>query len=346
MLFIFECRNERKGDNMARKIDKMKKDIVGEVLSFTELENYMQGYGFTIIESDEGESTNNIIKFTNYKSQIWVECEIDEDNNILILNLKSISKVNNESTRVDPFRTYEDLEKVLNYFLDNKMYHHWFTSCLMFSLGRRVGDTVALKWSDLFLTNGEYRERLTTLKEEKTGKVIGVKLNALAKIYIEEYCRMIEIKPMEHYKERIFSNSDAAFRKMLKQAVQASNLTYPISTHSFRKFYANTIYKLHPQDVDNLMIVQTMMGHSDLETTKIYINEIDRKQDVYNNDYSDYMLKMKDGVDVEISNSPILSVKWEDFREILSKCFDMARNGEDKFDVINKLIGVAEECMV
>lgn len=331
---------------MARKIDKIKNDIVGEVLSYTELENYMKKYDFVIVESDDLEEANNLLKFTNYKSQIWVECETDEDNNILILNLKSISKINSESTRVEPFRTYEDLEKILNYFLDNKMYHHWFTSCLMVSLGRRVGDTVALKWSDLFLSNGEYRERLTTLKEEKTGKVVGVKLNALAKFYIEEYCRLVEIEPMEHYKEKIFSNSDHAFRKMLKKAVQMSGLTYPISTHSFRKYYANTIYKLHPRDTDNLMIVQTMMGHADLETTKIYINEIDRKQDVYNNDYADYMLKKKDGVDVEISNSPILSVRWEDFREILSKCYDMAQNSEDKFNVINKLIDLAEKCMV
>ena len=250
---------------MARKIDKMKKDIVGEVLSQTELENYMHEFDFTIVESDDLEDTKNLIKFTNYKSQIWVECESDEENNLLVLNLKNITNVNNEPTRVDPFRTYEDLEKVLNYFLDNQMFHHWFTSCLMVSLGRRVGDTIALKWSDLYLTNGEYRERLTTLKEEKNGKIVGVKLNALAKFYIEEYCKLVDIKPMEHYKDRIFSNSDAAFRKMLKQAVQKSGLTYPISTHSFRKYYANTIYKLHPQDTDNLMILQTMMGHSELE---------------------------------------------------------------------------------
>lgn len=331
---------------MAKKIDKMKNDMIGEVFSPTELENYMHDYDFVIVESDESEDIQNVIKFTNYNSQIWVECEIDEENNILILNLKSVSKINSESTRVEPFRTYQDLEKVLNYFKKNGMYHHWFTSCLMVSLGRRVGDTIALKWSDLFLQNGLYRERLTTLKEEKTGKVVGVKLNALAKYYIEEYCELVKIKPMEHYNKRIFSNGDAAFRKMLKQAVQVTGLTYPISTHSFRKFYANTIYRLHPQDADNLMIVQTMMGHSDLETTKIYINEIDRKQDVYNNDYADYMLKMKDGVDVEISNSPILSVKWEDFREILSKCWDMAQNGEDKFNGINNLIGMAEKCMV
>ena len=240
---------------MARKINKMKNDIVGEVFCPTELENYMNDYDFVIVESDEAEDAQNVIKFTNYKSQIWIECEVDEDNNILILNLKSISKINNESTRVEPFRTYQDLEKILTYLKENRMYHHWFTSCLMVSLGRRVGDTISLKWSDLFLQNGLYRERLTTLKEEKTGKVVGVKLNALAKYYIEEYCELVGIKPMEHYKEKVFSSSDAAFRKVLKQAVQTVGLMYPISTHSFRKYYANTIYKFDPQDVDNLMIV-------------------------------------------------------------------------------------------
>ncbi len=331
---------------MARKIDKMKSDILGEVLSLTELENYMHEFDFVPIELDESNDTENLIKFTNYRSQIWVEGETDEENNILVINLKSISKIDSEPTRVDPFRTYEDLQKILNYFYDNKMYHHWLTACLMVSLGRRVGDIISLKWSDLFLLNGEYRERLTTLKEEKTGKIVGVKLNALAKFYIEEYCKITDINPMEHYKERIFSNSDAAFRKMLKQAVGIFGLTYPISTHSFRKYYANTIYKLHPRDTDNLMIVQTMMGHSDPETTKIYINEIDRKSDQFGDDYADYMLKKKNGEEVEISNSPILSITWEDIRNLFSKCWDMATSGEEKFDGINKLIGMAERRMI
>lgn len=243
---------------MARKIDKMKAEIIGEVFSQTELENYMSQHDFMLVEiEDPADEKEDVIKFTNFKSQIWIKCEIDDENNILILNLKSIARLYNESTRVEPFRTYEDLNKVLDYFKDNELYHHWFTSCLMVSLGRRVGDTMTLKWVDLFLANGEYRERLTTLIEEKTGKVDGVKLNALAKHYIEEYCELTNINPMEHYKERIFSCSDAAFRKALKQAVKEVGLTYPISTHSFRKYYANTIYKLHPQDADKLMIVQT-----------------------------------------------------------------------------------------
>ena len=31
---------------------------------------------------------------------------------------------------------------------------------------------------------------------------------------------------------------------------------------------------------------------------------------------------------------------------MILKCWDMAQNGTDKFDGINKLIGVAEKCMI
>lgn len=332
---------------MAKKVNTMKTEIVGEVYSLTELENYMSEHDFVLVESDEDtEGLDTITKFTNYKSQIWIEGETDDENNILITNLKSITKIRNEPTRVEPFRSYEDLKKVLNYFKNNQMYHHWLTGWLMTSLGRRVGDTVSLKWSDLFLANGEFRDRLSTLKEEKTGKVLGVRLNALAKLCIREYCSMTDVNPMECYRMRIFSNTDAAFRKALKQAVKEVGLTYRISTHSFRKFYANTIYKLHPQDADNLTIVQSILGHSNPETTKIYINEIDRKIDRYNEDYARYMLQKYKGLKADISNSPVMTLKSEDFRSILSKCWEMALSGDDKFDGINKLIGIAEKSML
>lgn len=101
---------------MAKKIMEMKAEIIGEVLSFTELENYMREHNFVLIESEEETGQSDLIKFTNYKSQIWIEGDQDEESNILITNLKSITKVRNTPTRVEPFRSYEDLEKVLNYF--------------------------------------------------------------------------------------------------------------------------------------------------------------------------------------------------------------------------------------
>ena len=329
---------------MAKTIDAIKDKILEQVLSQDELENIMAEYRYHLIETED---STDMIKFTNYSSQIWMGVYREENNgNILITNVSRVNKIESEPTRVEPFRTYEDLENVLNYFKTNGYYNHWITGWFMTSLGRRVGDTVALKWADIFRADGKYRKRLTQLEEEKTGKKLAPILNALAKQKIEEYIELTGIKPMQHYDETIVDNSSAAFRKMLKKAVDNVGLEYSISTHSFRKWYANTIYRLHPQDADSLMIVQTMLGHSSPEITKIYIGEIDKKQDKYNEDYSNYMIAKDNGTYVDISNSPIVALKSDCFRDLLGECFDLAINGEDKFESINKIIGMAEQMMI
>lgn len=328
---------------MARKTDVIKGKILNEVLSMTELENIMAEFEFVPVETEDDTET---LKFTNYKSQIWIDGETDTEENILITNVSVVNRVESEPTRVEAFRSYEDLEKVLNWFWDNGHYSHWITAWLMTALGRRVGDTCSLKWSDFYKRDGNYRERLTQLKEEKTGKKVAPILNALAKIKIEEFISATEATPKDNYTEKIVNTKPSAFRKMLKKAVEEVGLSYSISTHSFRKYWANTIYKLNPQDSDNLMIVQSMLGHSSPEITKIYIGEIEKKQDKYMEKYSDYLISKGNGVDMEISNSPMMVIKAEDFREILSKCWDMSRSGMNKFDGINELIGIAENCIV
>lgn len=337
---------------MAKIIDSIREELIGNVLSFEELEESMSNFRYNLVENedsdlDDDESVDgNIIKFTNYSGQIWVKGEMDEQGSILILEIVPVNRIENESTRVEPFQNYEDLEKVLNYLKENDYINHWITACLMAALGRRVGDTVALKWSDVYKTNGKYRVRLTQLKEEKTGKKLAPRLNALAKKWIEEYIDITGIKPMEHYKERIVNTTSAAFRKILKKAIDASGLDYPLSTHSFRKFWANTIYMIHPQDTDNLMIIQTMLGHSDINTTKLYIHYIDRKMDKYNEDYANYIINKMDGVNMDISNSPNVTIQADKYRLFLSMIYDMGTNGEDKFESINKIIGMTEQLMV
>ena len=163
---------------------------------------------------------------------------------------------------------------------------------------------------------------------------------------IEEFIAITSVIPSDSYTEKIVDTKPSAFRKMLKRAVEEVGLSYAISTHSFRKYYANTIYRLNPQDSDNLMIVQSMLGHSSPEITKIYIGEIEKKQDKYMEKYSDYLISKGNGVDMEISNSPMMVIKAEDFREILSKCWEMSRTEISKFDGINELIGIAENCIM
>lgn len=333
---------------MAKTIDRIKEKILGQVLSQDELENIMVEFRYHLIEDgdfDDGEDTE-VIRFTNYSSYIWVDVERDEDRSILVANVRRINRTEYEPTRSEPFRSYEDFEKIMNHFMDKKFYHHWITAWLMTSLGRRIGDTVHLKWSDIYRKNGQYRTRLTQLKEEKTGKKLAPILNALAKQKIEEYIELTGVKPMQHYDEKIVTTSSAAFRKQFDIAVSVTKIEGKLSPHSFRKWYANTIYKLHPQDADNLMIVQTLLGHSSPEITKIYIGEIDKKQDKYNEDYSAYMIAKSNGINVDISNSPVVALKSDDFRELLSKCWDMAKSGAEKFEGINELLRLSEKSML
>ncbi len=341
----------RKNTGITKKIENLKKDMIGEVFSPIELDNIMGEIEFYLVEVEDDKKKEkeetDIIKYTNYKTEIWIDGTFDEENNMLVSDVKRINNINNtESTRVLPFKTFDDVNAVLVCFKTHEQYHHWLCGWLCLSLGRRIGDILALKWSDLYMPNGNYRERLTTLREEKTGKIVGVRLNVLAKMHIDEYCEIMQIKPMEVYREKIFSIGSPAFRKALKNAVSEVGLMYPISTHSFRKFYANTIYKLHPRDSDNLSIVQFMLGQSDPSITRIYINEIDNKIDKYNDDYVEHIVNNINGNRTDISNSPVVSFKSEDFREILSQCWEMARNEEDKFEGLSKMISVAESKMV
>lgn len=327
-----------------KKIDKIKKELYGNVYSVTELDNLMAEKGFTQIESDD-QVEDGVIKYTNCKLQLWITVDRDTDSDVLVTDIKNVTKVSGVATKVDPFHSFDDLNKVLSYFWNHEQYHHWLCGNLMVSFGRRVGDTLSLGWSDLFLANGDYRERLITLQEEKTGKVVGVRIHDYAKECIQKYCEKISIRPMEHYQESIFSIKDAAFRAALKKAVAEVGLTYPVSTHSFRKFYGNMMYKLHPQDADALSIVQSMFGHSDPNITKGYIGAIDEKIDKYNVDYAEYLIDSSKGKEVAFKNTPIYSLKSDDIRNIISIAYQLGKqdNHISEIDDINYLLSLVEE---
>ena len=340
---------------MAKVIDKVKEQLEGEIFSLTELENIMGIYGYVPLEAEN--DSEDVIKFTNYASEMWIKPETHDGDCVIVDKVTLSTKLESKPTKVRVFQSYEDLIAVIDYFKAHEQYDLWLIAWLCTSLGRRVGDVISLKWSDIFKPNGTYRYRLETLKEEKTGKIVGALINALAQKIIDEYCYVKGVNPVAVYTERIFidsgkdsekaqKNKYEQFRKALKEAVGAAGIIYPVGTHSFRKWYANTLYKLHPQDANNLKTVQQMLGHSSEEMTAIYIEEIDRRIDRYNTDYAEFMLNKMDGKETEISNSPIVSLKAEDFRDILSQLWDKAQSGMDKFDGINEIMGVAEKYMV
>ena len=330
-------------------VEDIKRKINNEVVSETELENLMAEFGFTPLTMDE--EADNLVKYTNFKCQIWIDAIRDEENNLLCENIRQVTKEKGEETKVEPIHTFDELLAIEEYFKSNKQYQYWLIGWLIASLGRRVGDIVALKWCDLYKINGAFRDRLSTLKEEKTGKTIGLSFTNFARARIEEYCKLENIIPMERYNERVFTVGSAAFRKNLKKAIDFVGIDYPVSTHSLRKFFGTMLAKLHPNDANAIKIIQYIFGHSSEEITKVYIGTIDEKKDKFIADLSDYLDDSYNGRVYEIDNSPVITLKTADLRELIQSIYTegMAttdRSGTEIASAIGKFITIAESKMV
>ena len=276
-------------------------------------------------------------------------------------------------TEVYPFWYMEDIKNMMDYFKMKKMWHWYLAFNFGLLLGRRVSDTLSFKWSDFFYENGRMKDEFD-IKEWKTGKIVRLYACGACKEALQLYIEKFGIDPMGNYEDFIITTAKksqllkdkdkyadeewkkllwkatqsqaAAYRKQFKIAADACGIQYPVSTHSTRKTFGYWSVKLHPYDVTTVDKLQGIFSHSDRNTTLHYIG-IAREDEInLYNDMGDFVTDVSNGKKPIIKNSPVIPLKAEDFREILSKCWDMAQNGEDKFDGINNLIGLAEKCMV
>lgn len=276
-------------------------------------------------------------------------------------------------TEVYPFWYMEDIKNMMDYFKMKEMWHWYLVFNFGLLLGRRVSDTLSFKWSDFFYENGRMKDEIE-IKEQKTGKVTRPYVCGACKEALKLFIDKTGVDPMENYndfiittkqKSELLENRDdysqeeyedlmwkatqsqaAAYRKQFKIAADACNIQYPVSTHSTRKTFGYFSVKLHPYDVTTIDKLQGIFAHSDRNTTLHYIGIAREDEIKLYNDMGDFISDVQNGKKPVIKNSPVVPLKAEDFREILSKCWDMAQNGEDKFEGINKLIGMAEQLMV
>ena len=276
-------------------------------------------------------------------------------------------------TEVYPFWYMEDIKNMMDYFKMKGMWHWYLAFNFGLLLGRRVSDTLYLTWDNFFYENGRMKDE-TDIKEWKTGKIVRLYVCEACKEALKVYINKTEAAPMNNYHDFIngtaqmsqlledkeeYSEKEwdelmmkaiqshaAAYRKQFKIAADACGIQYPVSTHSTRKAFGYWSVKLHPYDVTTVDKLQGIFSHSDRNTTLHYIGISREDEKKLYCDMGDFITDVASGKKPIIRNSPVIPLKAEDFREILSKCYDMAQSGEDKFSVINKIIGIAESSMV
>lgn len=109
-------------------------------------------------------------------------------------------------TEVYPFWNLEDIKKMIDYFKQNKEWDSYLTFMLGLLLGRRIGDTIMVKWSDFFYENGNQKEEINTIQEQKTGKFTNLPVSKFVFECIDTYSKETGINPMEHYNKYIFNS--------------------------------------------------------------------------------------------------------------------------------------------
>lgn len=131
---------------------------------------------------------------------------------------------------------------------------------LQANIGLRIGDVLHLRLADIVLETGRYH---LDIVEQKTGKRRTFTVPTEVYIYLQNYALTKGIKPTQ----RLFDLSARAVQNHLQKACSYLGLE-GIGTHSFRKFFAQTIYEKNNYDI---ALVRELLQHSSVAITQRYI---------------------------------------------------------------------------
>lgn len=109
-----------------------------------------------------------------------------------------------EKTEVYPFWKMEDIRNVIEWFENNQEWDGYLITMLELLLGRRIGDTVMMKWSDLYYENGNRKREINTIEEQKTGKVTNLPISNAVFEAVDKYLKNVNVDIKKHYNEYIF----------------------------------------------------------------------------------------------------------------------------------------------
>ena len=132
---------------------------------------------------------------------------------------------------------------------------------LQANLGLRIGDILNLRLADIIKDGSRYR---LDIIEEKTNKNRTFTVPNEIYNYIKMYCLENGLKP----NAKIFDIGERAIQKQLKIVIGYLGLNGNIGTHSFRKFFATSIYINNNY---NIALVKELLQHSSITTTQRYV---------------------------------------------------------------------------
>lgn len=132
---------------------------------------------------------------------------------------------------------------------------------LQANLGLRIGDIVHLRLADIILEGGRYH---LDIVEQKTGKARNFTVPTEVYIYLQNYTIQQGLRPTQ----KLFPLTVRAVQLHLQKVCRYLGIT-GVSTHSFRKFFAVSIYIENDYNVE---LVRQLLQHSSVAVTQHYLS--------------------------------------------------------------------------
>lgn len=357
---------------MAKIIDNLKGQLMENILTEAEIDAVMEREKYYPIESDT-EQEEGILKYSNGKSQMWIKYIYSEGEYLVTEVTMKTKKSGSTKSR---HLTIEEIKKLMDYFRSNKKYDEFMIFIMELFLARRIGDTLSLGWSHFYYENGNKRETVADLIEDKTEKIARLHIADVLWKYIEWYCEVKNINPIEQYGNDMFMadckigvrkhNADGsltetyskainkmekAFRYQFSLATEALGIE-GVTTHGIRKSFGFFVHQINQFDPDCLETLKTIYVHDSVETTKIYIDITDEKARKYFNDVANYVHDFDNGIEPCIDNIPVVAIKSNSLRDILLKAYNLGMENSSVQDanvhmeIMNGLISEVEKMRV
>ena len=132
---------------------------------------------------------------------------------------------------------------------------------LQANIGLRIGDIINLKLSNIIRDGGRLR---LNIKEKKTNKKREFTVPTEIYTYLQSYALENNIRP----NQKLFNITVRQVQKHLQITVEYLGLD-GIGTHSFRKFFAVSIYNNNEYNVE---LVRQLLQHSSVSVTQHYLS--------------------------------------------------------------------------
>ena len=182
-----------------------------------------------------------------------------------------------------PIKDRERLDMLKNYYRDVKNSPRDYLLIIMgINTALRISDILTLQWKDVYSDSRQCYHTHITIREQKTGKINTLRLNASVLAALENYANGETFSPNHYLFQSRKGNNlpisrQQAFR-IIRQAAAHAGLEEHISCHSLRKTFG---YYAWQQGISPALLMK-IYNHSSFQITQRYLGiEQEEKDTVY-----------------------------------------------------------------